>query len=70
MEEFPHIVQRIEGSEHVRPDDDARGEIADHRAHAKEAAERRGNGGCGKKHRHLNQLRRFHDNPVASPAPG
>ena len=66
MEEFPHIVEGIEGAEHVRPDDDAGGEIAEHRAHAQGAAERRGDGSCGQKHRDLNQLCRFHDESLAN----
>jgi hypothetical protein len=66
MEEFSHIVEGIEGAEHVRPDDDAGGEIAEHRAHAQGAAEGRGDGGCGQKHRDLNQLCRFHDESLAN----
>ena len=43
MQHLADIVQRVERAEHVRPDDDAGGEIAEHGAHAQGAAERRGN---------------------------
>ena len=42
----PDIVEGIERAEHVRPDDDAGGEIAEHRAHAQ---------GCGRAARRWQQ---------------
>ena len=54
------IVELVERPENIRADDHAGGEIAEHGAHAKNAAERRGNGSGGEKHRHLDQLRRNH----------
>jgi hypothetical protein len=54
MEELPHIVEGIERAEHVRPDDDAGGEIAEHRPHPQGSAERRGDSSSGQKHRDLN----------------
>ena len=60
------VVQRVERSEHIGPDDDAGGEIAEHGAHAQGPAERRGDDGGGEKHRHLNQLRRDHGSTSTS----
>ena len=64
------VVQRVERPEHIRPDDDAGGEIAEHGAHAQGAAERRGDRRGGKKHRHLNELRRHHGSSFVSRASG
>src|SRR5262249_61601923 len=60
MEELANVIQRIEGAEHIGPDDHACGEIAEHSAHAERTANRRSNGRRGKKYRHLNELRRDH----------
>ena len=54
------IVQRVKRAEHMRPDDDAGGEIAEHGARTQGAAERRSDRRRGKKHSHLNELRRHH----------
>ena len=54
------VVQLIERPENVGTDHHAGGEIAEHGSHAKEAAKRRGDGGGGEKHRHLDQLCRNH----------
>jgi hypothetical protein len=47
-------------TKHERTDDHARGEIAEHGAHAQEPAKRRGNGGGRKKYRHLDQSSMHH----------
>jgi hypothetical protein len=60
MQDALDTVELIERPENIRADDHAGGEIAEHGAHAKNAAERRGNGSGGEKHRHLDQLRRNH----------
>jgi hypothetical protein len=60
MENVLDVVERKNQADAKRTDDDAGGEIAEHRAEAKKAAERRGNGSGGEKHRHLDQLRRYH----------
>ncbi len=60
MEDVLDVVDRIDEADAERADHDAGREIAEHRAEAQEAAERRGNGGGGQKHRHLNEFRRHH----------
>ena len=60
MQDALDAVELVERPENIRADDDAGGEITEHSAHAKEAAERRCNGSCGEKYRHLDQLRRDH----------
>ena len=60
MQDALDTVELVERPENIRADDHAGGEIAEHGAHAKNAAERRGNGSGGEKHRHLDQLRRNH----------
>ena len=54
------MVQGVERPQHIRPDDHPGGEIAEHGADAEIAAQRRGNGGSGQKHRYLNKLRLCH----------
>ena len=63
MEHRVDVVERVKRAEHVRPDDHAGGEIAEHGAQAQRAPERCGNDGGGEKHRHLNELRRHHGLP-------
>ena len=60
MQDALDTVELVERPENIRADDHAGGEIAEHGAHAKNAAERCGNGSGGEKHRHLDQLRRNH----------
>ena len=63
MEHLLHIVERIERSKHIGPDDDPCGEIAENGSHAEKAADRRSDRRRGKKHSHLNQSSRSHGNP-------
>ena len=42
MQKLAGVIQRVERTENIRSDDYARGEIAEHCAHAQRAADRRG----------------------------